>query len=81
MYKRIEFSKKKSYYSIKHQKKDLQVFAIEWAKKIPYPRNAKEYYQLFISKKNTKLVKQWKIITQQLNTFENPNGFDINQLL
>ena len=58
---------------MEHQKKDLQFFAIEWTKKIPYPRNAKEYYQLFISKKNTKLVKQWKIITQQPNTFENPN--------
>ena len=49
--------------------------------KIPDPRNAKEHYQSFISKKDTKSVKQSKIITYQPKTFENPNIVDINQSL
>ena len=40
---------------------------------MPDPCNAKEHYQSFIRKKNTKSVKQSKIITQQPKTFENPN--------
>ena len=43
--------------------------------KIPEPRNAKEHYQLFIRMKNTKSVKQSKIITTKI--FENPNIVDI----
>ena len=41
------------------------------------PRNAKEPYQSFIRKKNTKSVKQSKIMTQQPKTFENQNIVDI----
>ena len=41
------------------------------------PRNAKEPYQSFIGKKNTKSVKQSKIINQQPKTFENQNIVDI----
>ena len=40
-YKRIGFSKENSHYSMKHQKKDLQMFATKLTEKIPDPRNAK----------------------------------------
>ena len=63
-YKRIRFSKENSYFSIKNQEKDLQLFAIKLTEKIPDPRNAKEHYQSFIRKKNTKSVKQSKVITR-----------------
>ena len=36
-------------------------------KKIPDCRDTKEHYQSFLRKKNTKLVKQSKMITQQPN--------------
>ena len=49
--------------------------------KIPDPCNAKEHYQLFIRTKNTKPVKQSKIITQQPKTFENPNIVDIKSVI
>ena len=44
---------------------------------IPDPCNAKEHYQSFIRNKNTKSVKQTKIITYQPKTFENANIVDI----
>ena len=48
---------------------------------IPDPRNAKEHYQLFIRKKNTKSVKQWKIITYQTKVFGIPNIVDIKSII
>ena len=57
-YKRIGFSKEKSYCSMKLLKKDLLLLANKLIEKIPDPRNAKEHYQSFIRKKNTKSVKQ-----------------------
>ena len=48
---------------------------------MPDPLNAKEHYQPFIRKKNTKLVKQSEIITYQPKSFQNPNIVDINLLL
>ena len=36
------------------KKKDLLLFAKKLIEKIPYPCNAKEHYQSFIRKKNTK---------------------------
>ena len=48
---------------------------------MPDPRNAKEHYQSFIRKKNTKSVKQSKIITQQPKTFKNPNTVDIKSVI
>ena len=48
--------------------------------KIPDPRNAKEHYQSFIRKKNTKLRKQSEIITYQPKTFESPNIVDIKSV-
>ena len=35
----------------------LQLFATKLTEKIPDPNNAKEYYQSYLSEKNTKLVK------------------------
>ena len=50
-------------------------------KKIPDSRNSQEYHQSFIGKKNTKSVKQSKIITYQPKTFENPNTVDIKSAI
>ena len=59
---------------MKHlKKKDLLLLANKRIEKMSDPRNAKEHYQSFIRRKNTKLVKQWKIITYLPKTFENPN--------
>ena len=49
--------------------------------KIPDLCNAKDHYQSFIRKKNTKTVKQSKITTYQSNTFENPNLVDIKSII
>ena len=49
--------------------------------KIPNPRNAKEHFQLFIRKKNTKSVKQSEMITYQSKTFENSNIVDIKSVI
>ena len=80
-YKQIQFSKENSFHSIKHQKKDLQLLAVKLTEKIPDLRNAKKHYLLFIIQKNTKLVKQLKIIHLQPKGFENPNIVDISKLL
>ena len=45
------------------------------------PCNAKEHYQSVLKKKNTKSVKQLKIITMQAKTFENPNIVDIKSVI
>ena len=48
-YKRIEFSKENSSYSMKRlKKKDLLLLANKLIEKAPDPRNAKEHYQPFI---------------------------------
>ena len=49
--------------------------------KIPDPCKAKEHYQLFIRKKNTKSVKQSEIFTSQTKSFENPNIADIKSVI
>ena len=59
-YKRIGSSKDISYYSMKRL-----LIGNKFTEKIPDPRNAKEPYQSFIRKKNTKPVKQSEIITYQ----------------
>ena len=43
---------------MKHQKKDLQLFATKLTEKIPDAHNAKENYQSLLRKKSTKSVKQ-----------------------
>ena len=81
-YKRIGFSEENSYYSIKRlQKKNLLLLANKLTGKIPDPHNTKEHYQSFIRKKNTKSVKQSKIIRYQLKTFENANNVDIKSII
>ena len=59
-YKRIGFSKESSYCSMKRlkRKKDLLLLANKLIEKILDPCDAKEHYQSFIEKKNTKSVKQ-----------------------
>ena len=61
-YKRTGFSKENNYYSKEHlKKKERFIVACKQINgKIPHTRNAKEHYQSFIRKKNTKLVKQTK---------------------
>ena len=49
--------------------------------KIPDPRDSKEHYQLFMRKKNTKSVKQSKIIIYQTKTLENLNIADIKSFI
>ena len=43
--------------------------------------NAKEYSQSFITKENTKPVKQSEIITCQQKTLENPNIVNIESVI
>ena len=57
------------------------MFATKLTDKIPDPHNAKEHYQSFIRKKNTKSVKQSKMITQEPKTFENSNIVDIKSVI
>ena len=72
------FSRKIGYNSVKNlTKKDLLSLANKLIENIPDPCNAKEHYQSFIRNKNTKSVKQSKIITYQPKTFENANIVDI----
>ena len=58
-------------------KEDSQLFATKLTEKISDPCNAKEHYQPFIRKQNTKSVIQTMIITQQPKNVENPNIVDI----
>ena len=67
---------------MKHlRKKYLLLLANKLIEKIPDTRNAREHYQSFIRKKNTKSVKQSKIITYQPKTFENLNIVDIKSII
>ena len=58
-------------------KKDLLLLANKLIEKITDPRNAKEHYQSFVKKKNTKSIKQSEIITYQPKAFENANVVDM----
>ena len=55
---KLDFLKKKNLIQWNNQKKDLFLFATKLIEKIPDPRNAKEHYQSFIRRKNTKSVKE-----------------------
>ena len=59
----LDFLKKTVIFQWNIRKKYLQLLATKLTEKIPNPHNFKEHYQSFIRKKNTKLVKQSKIIT------------------
>ena len=45
-----------------------------------HPDNAKEHYQSYLNKKNKKLVKRSKIITQQPKLIENSNIIDLKSV-
>ena len=64
---------------MKHQtKNNLHLFETNLTeKKIRNSSNAKEYYQSYLKRKNTKPVKPSRIITQQLKAAENPNILNI----
>ena len=78
---KLDFLKKTVIIQWNTRGKDLQFFATKLTEKILYLGNAKEHYQLFIRKKNTKLVKQSRIITQQPKMFEKPNIVDIKSII
>ena len=59
----------------------MLLLANKLIEKISDPRNAKEHYQSFMRKENTKSVKQSETSTYQPKTFENPNIVGIKQLL
>ena len=59
----------------------MLLLANKLIEKLPDPHNAKEHYLSFIRKKNTKLVKKSKVITQELKTFEYPNIVDIKSVI
>ena len=61
-YKRIGSSKDISYFLYETLEKML-LLENKLIEKIPDPHNAKERYQSFIKKKNTKSIKQSEIIT------------------
>ena len=55
----------------------MRLFATKLTDKTSDPRNAKEQYKSFLRKKNTRLVKLSKIITQKQKLIESPNIIDI----
>ena len=58
-------------------KKNLLLPATKLIDKIADSTNAKEYYNSYFKRKNTKLVKRSKVITQQLKTIQkNPHIAD-----
>ena len=59
----------------------MLLLANNLTEKIPDACNAKEHYQSFLRKKNTKSVKQSEIFTFQPKTFENPNIVDIKSVI
>ena len=76
--KELDFLRKTVIIQWNAWKKDLLLFTNKLTEKIRHPHNAN---QSFIRKKNTKSVKQPKIITQQPNTSENPNIVDIKPVV
>ena len=79
-YKRNGFVKESSYYSIKRLKKRFAIACDQIDRKVVDPTNAEEYYNSYLKRENTKLVKQSKVITQQQKTLENPNIVDIKSI-
>ena len=55
---KLDLLKKKNLIQWNNWKKDLFLFATKLIETIPDPRNAKEHYQSFIRRKNTKSVKE-----------------------
>ena len=82
-YERIGFSKETVIiqWSAWGKKKDLLLLVNKLMGKIPNPCNAKEHNLSFIIKKNTKSVKQSKVITYQPKTFEDASIVDIKSVI
>ena len=62
------------------------MFVTKLRGKKPNPKNftniiAKEYYNSYLEKKNTKTVKRSKAIPQQLKAIEQPNIVDIKSVI
>ena len=55
---KLDLLKKKNLIQWNNWKEDLFLFATKLIETIPDPRNAKEHYQSFIRRKNTKSVKE-----------------------
>ena len=61
---------------MKHEE-EKRLRAIKLIEKILDATNSKQYYQFYLKRKNTKLVRWSKIITQEPKTFQNPKSADI----
>ena len=61
-------------------KKDLLLLATKLIEKIADISYAKKYYNSYLKKKDIKLVKRSKKITQQLKAIKNRNFFDIKSV-
>ena len=59
------------------KKKDLPLLA---TKLVETATTAKQYYKFYLKRKNTKLLKKSKIITQQPKNFENTITDDIKSV-
>ena len=57
------------------------MLATKLIEKLADPSNVKEYYNSYLKRKSTKLVKRLKIITQQLKATENSNIVDIKSVI
>ena len=67
---------------MKHQKKkDLLLLAMKLLPKNPDAIDAKAYYQSYLKRKSTKLVKRSKINTQQRKALENQDILDIKAVI
>ena len=78
----INFKGKQFLFNEILEKRNLLFLANKFIeKKLLHSGNVKEHYQLFLRKKNRKLVKQPEIITYQPKTFENPNIVDIRSVI
>ena len=62
---------------MKHQKRKIYNSLYHIKRKIPDPDIAKEYYNSYLKRKNTKSLKRSKIFTQQLKAKESTNIVDI----
>ena len=79
--KRFGFIKESTYYSMKHWKKRSVIACNQINEKKADPSNAEVYYNSYLKRKNTKLVKRSNIITEQLKAIENPNFVDIKSVI
>ena len=70
-YKQIGFVKESSYYSMKRLKKRFAIACNQINRKMLATSNAKEHYDFYLKRKNTKSVKRSKVISQQLKSIEN----------